>query len=84
MGQPDSQAFCLARMPYDLLLSSFHQPWQYSEEKSKMSSFAVINNNMIIFSQICSVISDYVMFPWELSLYVYFTISPKKAVRRRT
>lgn len=39
---------------------------------------------MIKFSLMCSVLSVYIMFPWELSLYVHFTVSPKKAVIKQT
>lgn len=39
---------------------------------------------MIKFSLICSVPSVYIMFPWELSLYVHFTASPKNAVIKQT
>lgn len=39
---------------------------------------------MIEFYLICSVPSVYIMFPWELSLYVHFTASLKNAVIKQT
>ena len=84
LGRPDSQALFWLSASDHLHLSEFHQPWKYSEGKSKISFCVVINNNMIEFSLICSVPSVYIMFPWELSLYVHFTASLKNAVIKQT